>query len=159
MEITRIQLNQWYKQNGLHYRVDDFTFRGTNAVVRGDVPELTQFVHQLALAYHKEEFYPLGKIETILQEVLETGRAQTKEPICFGDDRIRLIRRMDDKLFGHQDGPLYGSQKHIEVTHNEQYGGGWPVRNNPPILGVDGSRADMIYQVLIALNNVKVAPL
>jgi hypothetical protein len=151
----QIQLDQWYEQNGLHYRFDDL-HRGTNAVVRGDVDKLTHFVHQLDLAYHKGGFYQAGEIETILQEVLEIGKAQTREVICFSDDRIRLIRRMDDDSYGrHQDSPLSGSQSHVELTHNEQYGGKWPVRNNPPNAFVDGSRADMIYKVLTALGNMK----
>jgi len=63
---------------------------------------------------------------------------------------------MDDKLSSQdQDGPLIGSQEYIEVTHNEQYGGDWHVKNNPPNLCVNGSRADMIYNVLTALGNMK----
>ena len=151
----QIQLSQWYEQNGVHYIFDD-RHRGTNAIVRGDVFKLSQLVHCLGSAYQNEGLYRFGEIEKILQEVLATGKAQTNEPICFGDDRIRLIRRLDDEVYGLiKDGPLSKSRDHLEITHNEQYGGKWPIESNSPNSFNDGSRATMIYKVMTALESMK----
>ena len=144
-----VEFGKWYEQRGLHYLFEGFG-NGTNAVVRGNLNTLAEFVHQLDLAYRKDGFYPLDKIEEILNGVLLTGKTQAKELICFSNDRIRLIRRLDDVNFGrHQDGPLSGSQEHLEVTHNEQYGGKYP--GNPLL----SSRAGMIEKVQNALENMK----
>ena len=143
-----VEFGKWYEQKGLHYLFDEFG-SGTNAVVRGNLNGLVNFVHQLDLTYRKSGSYTLSKIEEILNGVLLTGEAKTREVICFSNDRIRLIRRLDDENFGrYQNGSLSGSQEHLEVTHNEQYGGKYP--GNPLL----SSRAAMIEKGQTALENI-----
>ena len=146
----QIEFNKWYERekslDRLHYMFGPYHM-GTNVYIRGELDKVAEFIHQLDLVYFGRETNLIGRIHEALAEVLRTGNANGREVIAFSNDRIRLIRRLDDKFHGRcQDGPLIGSPEHLEITHNEQYGGAYPAG---PLLS---SRAEMIDKVLRALN-------
>ena len=127
MNHNPIEFNRWYERgkplHSLHYMFDPY-HSGTNIYVRGELDKVEEFIHQLDLVYFGMEMNLIGKIHEALAEVLRTGNANGRGVIAFSNDRIRLIRRLDDRLKGRcQDGPLIGSPEHLEITHNEQYGG------------------------------------
>jgi len=127
MNHNQIKFNKWHERGkslySLHYMFDPY-HSGTNVYVRGELDKVEEFIHQLDLVYFGTEINLVSRIHEVLAEVLRTGNANGREVIAFSNDRIRLIRRLDDRLKGRcQDGPLIGSPEHLEITHNEQYGG------------------------------------
>ncbi len=149
--VDEIEFRKWYSQNDLTYMIIARSI-GTDILVRGDIHPLHEFVFQLHNAY-----YPNDKRLTndkileyfdTLKEVLTTGNTKTGNVICFGDDRIREVCRMDKANYEFE-GPYDGSNKHIELRHNEQYGGEYP---SNPILS---SRAGIIDKVLQAFSSMR----
>lgn len=147
-----IELGKWYEVQGreLAYYFLDHQRRGmsigTTAAIRGKVGPLLEFIHELDKAYFKEPYYKIDQVRAQLEAVLESGRAGTGNQLpYFKDDRIRVIRRLDDDGWQPKDGPFAGSNLHLEIQHNEQYGGRYPASPNL------SSRADMIGRVLESL--------
>jgi len=141
-----IELGKWYNDRDLDYMAIGNN-RGTNAIIRGDIHPVHEFVYQLDQIYMGST--PDRRILEhfrILKGTLGTGKENGD--LGFGDDRIRLIRRLADPYRPHE-GPLAGSPKHIEIVHNEQYGGDYP--GNPMF----SSRAGMIGKVLRAIQNMR----
>lgn len=141
-----VEFGRWYEQNGLHVMFDASKGNGTNAVVRSSVDGLVSFVHQLDLAYFRSGLNTIAEIESVLREVKEGGRPK-RDALCFGDDRIRWISRLDRGDTRYPGGPLSGSADVLEVVHNEQYGGPYPTNDY-------SSRARMIQMVLTALGRM-----
>ena len=152
MKEQTIELGQWHESNDLAYMVIDLSKlqggRGTDILVRGDIHPIHEFVIQLDNIYFSNmKRFAEGRILEnfrVLEEVLDTGKTKTGDVIGFKDDRIRRIRRMDCSDYEPSNGPYAGSDSHLEIRHNEQYGGEYP---GNPILS---SRAGTIQKVLQA---------
>ena len=146
-----INFGEWYKDRGLAYMFNKFN-RGTNCFIRGEIDELVEFIYHLDRKYHPNSpTTRSNEIKIKLQEVLDTGKYKFGDVICFGDDRIRSVHRLDDELCNQNNGPFLGSAKHLEMQHNEQYGGEYPAEPNPFI----SSRAWMIEYVLLSIKNME----
>ncbi len=146
-----MEFDRWYEKNDLWYRFIKIPDGGTDVFIRGDIHPLHEFIYQLWKLYYGEEPDPKYFIEhaEILDKVLKTGRARSGDVIGFKNDRIRDIIRLDDLVAESPENPFYGSKNHLEIRHNEQYGGEYPAN---PVLS---SRSDMMEKVLEALNNMR----
>jgi hypothetical protein len=149
-----IEQDKWNQKGGLHYLIKESQGGGTNAIVRGLPDPLAQFVYHLAVEYGHADVHSLEKIKEIFGDSLkqEGSVPDTSQRICFGNDRVRAIRTLDNE-WGIEGGPLYGSPNHLEIVHNEQGGGRWPLEGSRPP-HYSGSRAELIYNVLAALENM-----
>ena len=135
-----MEFNEWFKVNDLAYMFGECPRGTTYAYVRGNFKSLSNFIYELSRTYCVA-FANLDKLDydEKLREVLETGEDKHIEPIItFSNDRIRLIRRLDDVHLPPQGGPYWGSENHLEIWHHEQCGG--------------DSREEMIQKVLTAVN-------
>jgi hypothetical protein len=143
-----IEFGKWYEKEGLvlMFEIDR---HNTNAYVQGGVNELTDFVHELAKAYDpKHPNYSHNEIRSVLQRVMEGERVEEYELFCFSDDRIRSARRLD-KLRVFEEGLYDGSPEHIQIRHNEQYGGKYPCSDLSW-----SSRANLVDKVLTAVGGL-----
>jgi len=147
-----IEFEKWYEKDGLAlmFEIDRST---TNAYVQGGLDEITNFVFELGQAYHPNErqpYYEMNRIRNTLQEVLDGDNNKTESDLfCFGDDRIRSAQRLDHKFMVLEGGPYDGSPEHIQIRHNEQYGGKYPCSDLSW-----SSRANLIDKVLTAVGGL-----
>ncbi len=147
----KIEFEKWYSQNDLAYMVIGGS-DGTDIFVRGDIHPLHEFVFQLDSVYFTNDIPVNRNLENfdVLKKVLDSGKTELGDVICFKNDRIREIRRMDKAGACYNfKGPFDGSSSHVELKHNEQHGGEYP--SNP----LSSSRDGIIEKVLQAFSNMR----
>jgi len=148
----QIEFGKWYEKDGLAvmFEIDR---HNTNAYVQGGLDEITDFVVELDKAYNPNErqpSYEMNRIRNTLQEVLDGDNRKTDSDLfCFSDDRVRSAQRLDNEFMVFEGGPYDGSPEHIQIRHNEQYGGKYPCSDL-----LNSSRANLIDKVLTAIGDL-----